>query len=101
QLTHVAWPIVGLEPCPSGLGERWRWLRYWGGCLFSEPSRERHDLVASLSQRRNADRDPVEAMVEVVAKSARGASCQKIAIRRAHVADVDRTRTKRAHTGDF
>ena len=89
ELAHVAGPVVALE-------RRQR----LGGHLADRPSEaralaarevldEERDVLATLAQRRQPDRDDVQAVVEVLAEATRPHLGEQVAIARRHEAHVD------------
>ena len=68
-----------------------------GAVAREEVPRERQDVLAPLAQRRELDRDDVQAEVEVLAEAARGHLVAEDAVRRGDDAHVDRARLASAH----
>src|SRR5688572_30322967 len=68
---------------------------------LEEEQCELGDVVGTLAQRGERDRDDVDSIEQVSAKPARGDVCLKVAIRRRDDSDVDGLRRVRAHASHF
>ena len=90
QLAHVAGVVVG-EQQPLGLGrELGGRLAHAGGEARQEVRRQRQDVLAALAQRRHADVEDVEAVVEVEAERAALDLVGQVLVGRRDDAHVDR-----------
>ena len=70
-----------------------------GGVAREEVARERQDVLAPLAQRRELDRDHVQAEVEVLAEAAGGDLVAQVAVGRRDDAHVDAARLRRRRRG--
>ena len=96
QLAHVARPVVGLEELHRLLREARRGLAELGRVALEEVLGEERDVLAALAQRRHADGEDLEAVVEVLAEAPLGDLLLEVAVRRRDDAHVDALLLRRA-----
>src|SRR3990172_727463 len=84
ELAHVAWPAVALEPLQRAGREPAGWMML---LLQEEPS-ERQDVLASLTQRRDEQREHPQAVVEILAELQPGDAGSQVLVGRTEDAHI-------------
>ena len=92
QLAHVARPLVPEQPLERLVGQPPRRRAVALGEEAEEALGDRDDVLGAIAQRRNGDREDVEAIVEVLAELVRFDEVEQIAVG----GGDDRARRRRA-----
>src|SRR4029077_9151093 len=101
QFTHVAGPVVGLQAANAHVGQWVDRAAHLGGEPGGKGGSKQRNVVLARAQRRNRDREDVEAVVEIVAKFAFRDRFLEIAIRRGDHAQVHLSRLRAADRLEF
>src|SRR3990170_4640256 len=84
ELAHVAWPAVAPEHLQRASREPTGWMML----LLQEEPGQRQDVLASLTQRRDEQREHVQAVVEILAEVQPGDAGWQILVGRAEDAHI-------------
>ena len=101
ELAHVARPVVGHQEFHRALREARHGAPHLARILLQEVPGQERDVVASLAQRRHADREDVESVVQVLTEAARFDLFLEVAVARRHDAHIDEFGVGGAHGTDL